>query len=304
MSLKERLASHADAVEKRLEEIFRAEEEYINAHSGAGRLAKAMQYATLGGGKRIRAFLAIEFCLAFGGEAENALDYACAMEMMHAFSLVHDDLPAMDNDDMRRGKPSAHRAFGEATAILAGDALAIDALRTAAFNEKCGALQNNEAVKCLACFAGGRGMCAGQQTDLDSEGKLIGEKALYDLVERKTGDLLAAACYMGAVAAFDRPLDGVEAQTAIGFGHNLGLAFQIADDLLDLRSTTEIMGKTVGKDKKENKSTFAALLGEEGAENKAREFAGKAKVLLAAMPESVYRDELYELCDYVITREN
>ncbi len=304
MSLKERLASHAETVERRLEEIFRDEEEYITAHSGGARLAEAMRYATLGGGKRIRAFLTMEFCLAFGGEAGRALDYACAMEMMHAFSLVHDDLPAMDNDDMRRGKPSAHKAFGEATAILAGDALAIDALRTAAFNEKCSALQNNEAVKCLACFAGGRGMCAGQQTDIDSEGKSIGEKALHDLVERKTGDLLAAACYMGAAAAADRPLGEKEAQIAIGYGHSLGLAFQIADDLLDLRSTSEKMGKTVGKDEKENKSTFAALLGAEGAERKARGCAEDAKRFLEALPESVYRAELCELCDFVLTRDH
>ena len=303
MSLKERLASHAEAVERRLEEIFRDEEDYISAHSGAKRLAEAMRYATLGGGKRIRAFLTLEFCLAYGGNAENALDYACAIEMMHAFSLVHDDLPAMDDDDMRRGKPSTHKAFDEATAILAGDALAIDALRTAAFNEKCGAIQNNEAVKCLACFAGGRGMCAGQQTDLDSEGKSITERELYDLVERKTGDMLAAACYMGVIAAFDRTLDVKEAQTAIGFGHSLGMAFQITDDLLDLRSTSEKLGKTVGKDEKERKSTFVSLLGIRGAEEKARYFAAGAKERLGAIPDSGYRRELAELCDFVLTRD-
>lgn len=304
MSFETRLKEHAALVEKRLGELLSDEEKYISAHSGGERLAKAMQYAVLGGGKRLRAFLVLQFCLANGGKAEDALDYACAIEMMHAFSLVHDDLPAMDNDDMRRGKPSTHKAFDEATAILAGDALAIDAIRTAATNKRCGAKRNNDAATCLACFAGGRGMCAGQQTDLDSEGKPLDEKALYDLVERKTGDLIAAACYMGAVAAYARPLPKRAANCALEFGHALGLAFQITDDLLDIYSTAETLGKTVGKDEKEQKSTFVSLLGEAKAREKAALNIKLAKQRLEKLPESVYRDELYELCDFVVNRKN
>ncbi|MBR0231061.1 MAG: polyprenyl synthetase family protein [Clostridia bacterium] len=303
MSFSERLALHAEMTEKRLKELLTPV-----SHNGtylcSPRLYEAMRYATLGGGKRLRAFLALQFCLANGGSAENALDYACAIEMTHAFSLVHDDLPAMDDDDMRRGKPSAHMKYGEATAILAGDALAIDAFRVIAGNKKCTSAQNAEAANCLAWLAGGYGMCGGQQLDLDGEGKTLSEREISLLVERKTCDLIAAACYLGAVAASKKQLTSDERATALTFGTELGFAFQITDDLLDIHSTPEKLGKTVGKDEKEQKSTYVSLLGEEGARKKAEDCICIAKQQLEKLPESVYREELFELCDFVLTRDH
>ncbi|MBO4453294.1 MAG: polyprenyl synthetase family protein [Clostridia bacterium] len=301
MSFFERLERHAALTEKRLYELLTpcTDNEYSER---CEKLFGAMRYSALGGGKRLRAFLVLQFCLAYGGKTEDALDYACAMEMMHAFSLIHDDLPAMDNDDMRRGKPSSHKAFGEATAILAGDALAIDSLRVCASNPNCSALQNLEAVRCLASHAGVLGMCTGQQLDLDGEGKKLDEEELTALVMHKTGDLIAASCFLGTLAAKEK-LSGKERILPLAFGHDIGLAFQIADDLLDIRSTSEQLGKTVGKDLAEEKSTFVSLLGEEGAAQKAAEAISLAKKELALLPDSVYKTELYELCDYIIERK-
>ncbi|MBP5155603.1 MAG: polyprenyl synthetase family protein, partial [Clostridia bacterium] len=277
MSLSERLALHAEMTDKRLKELL-TPDSHNGRYNCSPRLFAAMRYAVLGGGKRLRAFLVLQFCLANGGSAEDALDYACAIEMVHAFSLVHDDLPAMDDDDMRRGKPSTHRKYGEATAILAGDALAIDAFRVIADNGKCTSAQNAEAANCLARLAGGYGMCGGQQLDLDGEGKTLDEAAVSLLVERKTCDLMSAACCLGAVAATKKQLTRDERATALTFGTELGFAFQITDDLLDIHSTPEKLGKTVGKDEKEQKSTFVSLLGEDGARKKAEDCIKDAKL--------------------------
>jgi len=301
MSFETRLKETAGIVEKRLAELLTPESRN-GRYDCSQKLFEAMRYAALGGGKRLRAFLTLQFCMANGGDAVYALDYACALEMMHAASLIHDDLPAMDNDDLRRGKSSTHKAFGEATAILAGDALMIDSIRVAADNKKCSPAQNAEAASRLGRLAGGHGMCSGQQLDLDGEGKRLGEEEISLLVSQKTCGLIQAACFLGAIASNDR-LTTEQKELPLAFGHLIGLAFQITDDLLDIHSTSEKLGKTVGKDVRSEKSTYVSLLGEEGARKKAEDIINAAKDRLPNLPEGVYRDELYEMCDHILTRE-
>lgn len=266
----------------------------------AYKLHDAMRYSALGGGKRLRGHLVLTFCTLFGGNREAALPYAAAIEMMHAFSLIHDDLPAMDDDDMRRGRPSNHMVYGEATALLAGDALALRALEVAASNPRCDARQNAEAARLLAAAAGAVGMCGGQQIDLQSEKQVIPAELLTDLVNRKTGALFAASCELGLIAAavFE---EGPRA-LARAFAQRMGLAFQITDDLLDLRSTPEVLGKTPGKDEKSGKATFPALLGAEKAEALAKSLCEEAISLLDNAPAGDEKRSLCELCNFILTR--
>ncbi len=267
---------------------------------GADKLNEAICYSTLGGGKRLRAYLVQEFCELCGRVPEGATDYACAIEMVHAFSLIHDDLPAMDNDDMRRGKPSNHKAFGEATAILAGDSLALDAFGVICKTSLCSPHQNEQAVLILSQCAGSEGMCAGQQADLDGEGKLLDINELTRLVDLKTGALFSCACALGCIAA-----NASEAQkeSAKRFGLLIGRAFQITDDLLDIHSTPEILGKTIGKDANSEKSTFVSLLGEEKAKQFAVSCITKAKECMDAFCESESKARLTEFCNYILVRE-
>lgn len=294
MDFRQRLILSAEATEKRLEQHFSSK------HGGERALDNAMSYSVLGGGKRIRAYLVQEFCELCGRSREGAIDYASALEMIHAFSLIHDDLPSMDNDDMRRGKPSNHKAFGEATAILAGDSLALDAFFTVCESAYCSPAQNEQAVIALSRLAGSCGMCAGQKLDLDSEGKAIDIETLTRLVDLKTGALFSCACLLGCIAA---SASDIQKQAAKEFGLLTGRAFQITDDLLDIHSSPEILGKTVGKDKACEKSTFVSLLGEESARRYAKECIDGAKKCLDAFPEGDARDALNGLCDYILIRE-
>lgn len=287
-------ALHEDAyiTEERLSEIL-DERKF-------GNLCGAMRYSALGGGKRLRAFLTLEFSELCGGKKEDALDYACALEMMHAFSLIHDDLPAMDNDVLRRGKPTSHIAFGEATAILAGDALAIDCFGVIGKNKKCSSSQNLEAINTLSSKAGANGMCDGQKLDIDGEGKETERQELERLVDRKTGDLFAAGCLFGCIAA----KAGAERKKAADrFGHDIGRAFQITDDLLDIHSTPEELGKSVGKDEKEEKSTFASLLGEKEAKRYAEFLIREAKTELKFFDDGDAKKKIEALCDYILIRK-
>lgn len=294
MDFKQALESSALTTEKRLEEKLSEKQ------GGAKKLDKAISYSLLGGGKRLRAYLVQEFCELCGSPREHSTDYACAVEMVHAFSLIHDDLPSMDNDDMRRGKPSNHKAFGEATAILAGDSLALDAFSVICENKFCSSCQNEQAVIALSRFSGSLGMCAGQQYDLDGEGKQIDINELTRLVDLKTGALFSCSCLLGCIAA-----DASESkkQAAIDFGLLTGRAFQITDDLLDIHSTPEVLGKTVGKDALSEKSTFVSLLGEDGAKSKAVEYIEKAKRSLEKFDGSAAKDRLNEFCDYILARK-
>ena len=289
MGFKKRLDETAQYTETRLSSIF-AEKEHK-----AQKLDDAVAYSALGGGKRLRAYLVHEFCELLNNDCKKSTDYACAIEMIHAFSLVHDDLPAMDNDDMRRGKPSNHVAFGEATAILAGDSLALDAFFVAGENKFCSAEQNLQAVTLLSQKSGSLGMCAGQQFDLDGEGKTLNIDELTKLVDLKTGALFSCACMLGVIAS-----NGNESQ--LNLAERFGRAFQITDDLLDIHSTSDELGKTIGKDIEQQKSTFVSLLGEDGARNYAKECIAYAKDCLDNFPKNEAYKRLYEFCDFILIR--
>lgn len=279
-------------------------EERLSAHLsqkqlGAARLNDAICYSTLGGGKRLRAYMVQEFAFLCGRTPNGVLDYASAIEMIHAFSLIHDDLPAMDNDDMRRGKPSNHKKYGEATAILAGDSLALDAFGVICGTSDCSPMQNELAVLALSRFSGSLGMCAGQQLDIDGEGKKLTLEELTRLVDNKTGALFSCACALGCIAASATKEQIFKAEQ---FGLLSGRAFQITDDILDITSTPEELGKTIGKDIAQEKSTFVSLLGLEGAKKYAEECINGAKACLDAFADNEAKARLNEFCDYILVR--
>ena len=226
-------------------------------YTGNTAVAEAMRYSTLGGGKRIRAFLVLEFCRLFGGETRAALPFACALECVHAYSLIHDDLPCMDDDDLRRGKPSCHVAFGEAEALLAGDALLTYAFECAASNGLVSAQSVRLAVKTLAAEAGPRGMVGGQTLDMAAEMKDWGE--LKAMIDGKTSALIRAACLLGYYAATDEA-DPAVISGITAYANAVGLGFQIHDDILDVTSDTETLGKQVGSDEKNGKKTALAFM--------------------------------------------
>jgi geranylgeranyl pyrophosphate synthase len=238
------------------------------------RLHRAMRYSLFAGGKRLRPALAIAACELFGGAEAAVMPIASALEMIHTYSLVHDDLPAMDDDDLRRGRPTCHRAFGEATAILAGDALLTLAFRVLAVEGTLAAEPRVRVVAEIAAAAGTpSGMVAGQELDIAAEGAAIGPDALARLHAAKTGALLTASVVAGAIAAGAGD-DDVERLR--GYGRALGLAFQIADDVLDVTATSDEMGKTPGKDAAAKKTTYTSLYGVDGARARAREMAAEA----------------------------
>ena len=219
------------------------------------KLFEAMRYSLLAGGKRLRPVMVLAFCELCGGNAENALPFAAALEMVHTYSLIHDDLPCMDNDDYRRGKPTNHRVYGEATAVLAGDGLL-----TAAFGQLASANlpaeRIVEAVRVLSLCAGEMGMVGGQVLDMDAETRLCTEQEVIDIQSRKTGALISAACQLGVIAAGGSS----EQQTAAArYADSLGLAFQIQDDILDVIGDAGKLGKATGMD--QNKNTFVRLYG-------------------------------------------
>ena len=219
---------------------------------------RAMRYSLLAGGKRLRPLLCCAASEACGGNVRVALPAACAVEMIHAYSLIHDDLPCMDNDDLRRGKPTSHKRFGEGVAILAGDALLTEAFAVLAAAKPLALYTASDLVTELARAAGSRGLIAGQVADLEAEGRQPSEPALYFIHAAKTGMLLRASLKLGAMCA-----GGTKAQVAAldRFGFALGLAFQIQDDILDATQSAQKLGKTAGKDAAAGKMTFPAIFG-------------------------------------------
>jgi geranylgeranyl diphosphate synthase type II len=219
----------------------------------------AMRYSVLAQGKRLRPILCLESCKIFGGNIEDAIPTACAIEMLHAQSLIHDDLPCMDNDDFRRGKPTNHKVFGEAIAVLAGDALLSFAPQL--ILEQSENLDSKKILRILKDYcitAGAYGLIAGQVVDIESEGKEISAETLEFIHTHKTADLFKFALKSGAIIAGAQDAQIIAMEN---FGQNLGLAFQICDDILDETSTFEEMGKTIGKDKKSQKSTYVSIFG-------------------------------------------
>ncbi|WP_435008861.1 polyprenyl synthetase family protein [Tundrisphaera lichenicola] len=244
------------------------------------RLAEAMRYSLLGGGKRLRPILALMAADACGADLDSAMPAACALEMVHTYSLIHDDLPSMDDDDLRRGRPTCHKAFDEATAVLAGDALL-----TLAFEVVARDVQPPEAAaRCVLALAEGSGpagMVGGQMADLQAEGRTDATLAALEAIHRrKTGALLRASLKMGAIVA---GADGAILRALDAYGHAVGLAFQIVDDLLDVQGDEAKLGKRVNKDHGLGKWTYPGLLGLEGSRRRAAELADEAIEALAPL---------------------
>ena len=237
------------------------------------RVTEAMRYSLLGGGKRLRAALALEFCRTLCADQQPALPFACALEMVHAYSLIHDDLPCMDDDDMRRGKPSSHIKFGEANALLAGDSLLTFAFQSAGEAEDIPADAVAKAVSLLARASGCAGMIAGQVQDLENENKTVAADDLRSVDILKTGELIRCACQLGCIAA---GADDMKLEAARVYAENLGIAFQIVDDILDVTSDEATLGKPVGSDAENCKNTYVSLLGLEEAKKIAAELTRKA----------------------------
>ncbi|MBE6531747.1 MAG: polyprenyl synthetase family protein [Ruminococcaceae bacterium] len=256
--IKQILAADAELVNDVLRGYFARNDEDIKE------LLESERYSLFAGGKRIRPFLTLEFCKLFGGKAEAALPFGCALEMIHTYSLIHDDLPCMDDDDLRRGKPTNHKVFGYSTALLAGDALLTHAFGVAASNDLVESNAVAQAVKLLSEQAGEFGMVGGQIIDLAGESEKLSLDKLIKLHSMKTGALIRAACLMGVIAA-GYPIDSEEAVSAAEYAEKIGLAFQIIDDILDATATEEELGKSVGSDAESNKTTFLSYYSAEEA---------------------------------------
>lgn len=294
MEQKERLEFYAGNTEAALEKYLPKSDKHYAV------LIDAMRYSLLGGGKRIRAALCQEFCRVCGGDPNDALPFACAVEMVHAYSLIHDDLPCMDNDDMRRGKPSCHVAFPEDTALLAGDALQTYAFETALSADPEKILEKNiiKAARQLAVGAGCNGMCAGQVLDLMSETHKASHEELVEIQKHKTGTLIITASLMGCFAA---DANDAQIEAARVYSDCVGSAFQMVDDVLDVTSTEEELGKPIGSDEQNNKTTFVTLFGVEKTMEFAKELTEKAKNSLDVFEENA--DFLKNLADALLYRK-
>lgn len=274
-------------------------EDIIKVENAPEEIISAMKYSLFAGGKRIRPILSLSVCEGLGGNPERVLPLACCIELIHTYSLIHDDLPSMDNDDMRRGKPTNHKVYGEANAILAGDALLNYAFE---FIFKTISDNNFEAKYVLAGHiiakaAGHKGMIGGQVIDIQNEGKNMSLEELIHMHSKKTGALIEAACAIGGIVA-DR-IDVLEEIKE--YSHNLGIAFQIVDDILDCTGDTNKLGKKTGRDEAQGKSTFVKILGINESRKLAIEYTNRA-LKLANMIDST--GFLGELTEYLLNREN
>ncbi len=243
---------------------------------GGDTLSEAMRYSLLAGGKRIRPALALAACEAVGGDAARVMPFACGIELIHTYSLIHDDLPAMDDDELRRGKPTSHVVFGEAVAILAGDALLTEAFRIMGEAAARAGAQQASAIQVLtevAAAAGARGMVAGQVADMQAENTPVDLPTVEMIHVRKTGALLRAAVRAGALLGAARP---PALRRLTRYGEFIGLAFQVADDILDAEGTTATTGKRTGRDKARSKATFPAVLGLSAARQRAQDLLASA----------------------------
>ena len=262
------IKSNSEIVEKALEG-------YMNI-DGYG-IEKSMSYSLLSGGKRIRPFIVLEVYKLFSKSesVEKALPFACALEMIHTYSLIHDDLPSMDNDDYRRGKPTNHKVFGEAQALLAGDSLLTYAFYVASTNDKVSDKSVRLAIKCLSEYAGYAGMAGGQMIDLDSGNNITSYEELKRMHALKTSALIKCACLLGYYAACDTP--DIETENALCiFSENIGIAFQIRDDILDKISDKETLGKNIGSDEKNQKKTSLSYMSIEAAQKEVDSLTNKA----------------------------
>lgn len=287
------LSEDAALVEAFLDTLYR----------GGGRcdavLDQACRYSLMAGGKRVRPALTLEFCRLFGGDPQNALPFAAAVEMIHTFSLIHDDLPCMDDDDLRRGRPTSHKVFGEAYALLAGDGLALDAFGMAASNEAVSPEARVEAIKLLSSASGSAGMVRGQIVDMFGEGNTLTYEELLFLHAHKTGALIRVAAQLGVLAA-GFAVSSPEMEAAVGYAERIGLAFQVIDDILDVTSTPEAMGKSVGGDADHHKNTFLSFKSIPEAEAFADSLTEEAIALIAPFDGS---ERLVALARYLAVRK-
>ncbi len=293
MDIKALIKNGVELTEARLNELLPGED------VAPVTLHKAMRYSVFAGGKRIRPLLCLEAARAVCGDAEPALNAACALEVLHTYTLIHDDLPSMDNDDLRRGRPTNHKVFGEGIAILAGDALLTEAFAMLAqvpANERYGV---REYVAELAYQTGSLTLVGGQVLDLEGEGRSLSVDELRAIHNGKTTALITAAVRLGAMAANATP---EQLQALTTYGRCLGLAFQIIDDILDITSTPEVLGKSIGKDAAVAKATYPALVGMEAARAEARELTEKGRAVLDIFPPE-RREALLAISDYLLNRD-
>ncbi|KIH76458.1 farnesyl-diphosphate synthase [Geoalkalibacter ferrihydriticus] len=266
------------------------------------KLHQSMRYSVMAGGKRVRPILLLASCNAVGGDEAAALPAACALEMIHTYSLIHDDLPAMDDDDFRRGRPTNHKVYGEATAILAGDALlteAFELLSDPEINREVSAETLLRVSHIIARFAGSTGMVGGQVVDMESEGKEIDFPTLEYIHTRKTGALMLASVQCGAL------LGGADEQAFAAltrYGSAAGLAFQVADDILNVISTSETLGKTAGSDAVRGKATYPALIGLDASRGRAREL--KEMAIAALDPLGEKAEPLRAIARFIVERSS
>ncbi|MCD8181546.1 MAG: polyprenyl synthetase family protein [Firmicutes bacterium] len=292
MKIKERLKEQIELIDGYLDKYLAEKENPQNI------IYKAMRYSVFAGGKRLRPILMLNTCEMLGGDTDEVMPFACAIEMIHTYSLIHDDLPAMDNDDLRRGMPTSHIKFGEATAILAGDALLNRAFEIVSEYDGNNIKRAMTAINILARSSGTEGMIGGQVVDMESEGKDITLDELRYLHLNKTGAIIRSACAVGALmgGADKEEMDAIDE-----FAKNLGIAFQIQDDILDVTGSEEELGKPIGSDKEENKNTYVKLAGLEESVKMAAEYSEKAKKPLGIFGEKA--DFLTELTDYLTNRK-
>jgi len=296
MNIKDYLQNRSALVDRALERWMPGEEVLPRS------LHQAMRYSVFAGGKRLRPILMIAACESLGGHAGQVLHAACAMEMIHTYSLIHDDLPAMDDDDFRRGRPTNHKVYGEATAILAGDALLTEAFRILADAEANRSVPPATVIKVIelvARYAGSQGMVGGQVVDMESEGKEIDFPTLEYIHTHKTGGLILASVQVGALlgGANDSQVAAIKR-----FGGAAGLAFQIADDILDVVGDQQHLGKNVGSDQARGKATYPAQLGLGEARQRADELCEIAISALAPLGQSA--EILQQLARYIVNRDS
>jgi len=297
MDLKAYLKEQCARVDAALDQVLPRESEL--PHS----LHKSMRYSVFAGGKRVRPILMLAACQAVGGDTERAIPAACAMEMIHTYSLIHDDLPAMDDDDFRRGNPTNHKVFGEAIAILAGDALLTEAfklLSSPRFAAHCDPATRIAVIHEIATCSGSHGMVGGQVVDMESEGKPdIDLPTVQYIHTHKTGALIKASVVAGALLG---GADEQKLKAITRYGEAAGLAFQIADDILDIEGTTEEIGKDAGSDQARGKATYPAVMGLVAAKEEARIMMEEAFKALEIFAEEA--DPLREIATYIVKRKN
>ena len=294
-NIKIALAENSLATEAALEEFFKGK----NSSGSLEIIISAEKYSLLGGGKRIRPFLVNEVARVLGASLEASMPFAMAVEMIHTYSLIHDDLPCMDNDDFRRGKPSNHKVYGEAYAMLAGDALLTNAFLAAASNKNVDTSYLSEAITALSDAAGDEGMIGGQVTDLEGEEKKLTFEELLRLHSLKTGKMIEVSALLGCIAA-GYSAETKEARAVCAYARNIGLAFQAIDDLLDLIGDEAIVGKTLSSDAENQKTTFLSFFDIEGVRDYAKRLTEDA---ISEISEIEGSELLRELALYLLERD-